>query len=168
MTDINLRDNDFDEFNKRLNRKRVPIKIRPRRKRKKVKASIYEYIARKVPADAHLMLNKFGKYRRARNSKELEYQLKDFSKTFGDKGLKELAKIHPDRILIESECRNCKEKDKAYFTPPPPPPPPPTPQIVYANAIGDSDDKKRHDTTNTMIMGGFVLLAIAIIMKEKK
>ena len=71
------------------------------RRNRRGKITIYDYIAEKVPANAHFLINKFGKYRRARNSRELAYQLKDFVRTFGEKGLRELCKIHPDKKLIE-------------------------------------------------------------------
>ena len=78
-----------------------------RRNRRK-KITIYDYIADKVPANAHFLINKYGKYRRARNSKELAYQLKDFVRTFGETGLRELCKIHPDKKLVELDCDVCK------------------------------------------------------------
>ena len=103
--------NSFDAFNESHNR-------RPQKKRKKAlreprnRITIYSYLASRVPSEAHFVINKYGKYRRARNERELEYQLKDFVKTFGDKGLKELANIHPDRNLLELHCNKCSNTDK--------------------------------------------------------
>jgi len=82
----------------------------------KKKITLYEYLAYNVPADVHFVLNKYGRYRKARNQKELEYQQRDFVRNFGDKGLKSLAKIHPDRKLLEIDCKSCKDKENQYLT----------------------------------------------------
>lgn len=140
-----------------------------RKNKKNRSLTIYEYIARRVPADAHFTINKFGKYRRARNTRELEGQLKNFVRTFGDNGLKEIAKIHPDRSLVEIECRNCKEHKDNFNSPPPPPPPPPKPEtkIIYRNLLGDERDIQRQNTTQLIVFGGFLLMAVALIYKKK-
>ena len=38
--------------------------------------TMYKYLSEKVPSDCHYVLNKFGSYNKARNSKELENQIK--------------------------------------------------------------------------------------------
>ena len=140
-----------------------------RKNKKNRSLTIYEYIARRVPADAHFTINKFGKYRRARNTRELEGQLKNFVRTFGDNGLKEIAKIHPDSSLVEIESRNCKEHKDNFNSPPPPPPPPPKPEtkIIYRNLLGDERDIQRQNTTQLIVFGGFLLMAVALIYKKK-
>ena len=126
------------------------------------KITIYDYIAETKPADSHFIINKYGKYRRARNPEELAYQLKDFVRTFGDKGLLELAKIHPDRDLIEIECRGCKSHTKAK---------PlvekvkePRTRRVYYNA--DGKGAKDGQETKLLIIGSLMLIALTIIMKK--
>ena len=142
------------------------------------KITIYSYLASRVPSDAHYVINKYGKYRRARNARELEYQLKDFVKTFGDNGLKELANIHPDRHLLELHCAKCSNADKKNND---------MSSLLEAqskmmlNASGnnnaapaaspppaDNTDKIVGKVNNNMlIMGGFVIMAVALIVKRK-
>jgi|TARA_R100000081_G_C4676863_1_gene95450 hypothetical protein len=62
--------------------------------------TLYNYLANKVPNDAHTLLCKYGKYRKPSSTSELEENLKEFVRTYGDKGLYELASIHPDKELI--------------------------------------------------------------------
>ena len=76
------------------------------------KITVYKYLATNVPADVHFVLNRFSSYRKARNTEELEYQIKDFVKTYGENGLKALSEIHPDRELISVDCHNCKQKEE--------------------------------------------------------
>ena len=95
---------------------------------------------------------------------ELFDQLKDFVRTFGDKGLKELAKIHPDRELVEIECRGCAEHKRSK--------PvievkerPEKEKIIYHNASGDGGREKGTDN-KILIFGGMLLLAVAILMRK--
>ena len=138
-------------------------------RRRRNKITIYEYIAERKPADAHFIINKFGKYRRARNSKELSYQLRDFVKTFGEKALRELSKIHPDKELVALECEKCKthtckpiikevikEVPTQQITPTPP---------VYYNASGEQIQRDANEGRIFIFMG-FVLLAVAILNKK--
>jgi len=167
--------NSFDAFNEAINRP-------PQRPRKRVrreprnKITIYSYLASRVPSDAHYVINKYGKYRRARNERELEYQLKDFVKTFGDNGLKELANIHPDRHLLELHCAKCSNADKKNND---------MTSLLEAqskmmlNASGnnngapaappaDNSDKIVGKINNNMLItGGFVIMAVALLIKYK-
>ena len=165
--------NSFDAFNDSYNK-------RPDRKRKKAiseprnKITIYSYLANRAASEAHYVLNKYGKYRRARNERELEYQLKDFVKTFGDKGLKELSNIHPDRHLLELHCDKCSNIDKKNND---------MTSLLEAqskmmlNANGnnnlntppaDNTDKIVSKVNNNLLItGGFVIMAVALLIKYK-
>jgi hypothetical protein len=170
--------NSFDAFDEAVNRPRRPIKRVKRKPHNKI--TIYSYLASRVPSDAHYVINKYGKYRRARNERELEYQLKDFVKTFGDNGLKELANIHPDRHLLELHCAKCSNTDKKNND---------MASLLEAqskmmlNASGnnngapapaaappaDNTDKIVGKINNNMLItGGFVIMAVALLLKYKK
>jgi len=167
MPDIDLRDNDFDNFHQKQHRRR-PIKRVRNRKRKREKTTIYDYIASRVPADAHFVLNKYGKYRRARDERELSYQLRDFVRTFGEKGLSEIAKIHPDKDLLELHCNSCKSKSDmkneqmSNFIK--------HKEIMeYNNASGKVAPQVPTDkdsSSKMLILGGFILMGIALIVKK--
>ena len=73
--------------------------------------TMYKYLSEKVPSDCHYVLNKFSTYRKARNSKELENQIKHFVRNGGANALQSIAEIHPDRELLEGSCTNCKVKE---------------------------------------------------------
>ena len=158
--------NELDEFNNSFSfggKKPRPVR-REKKPILKRNITIYDYIAETRPADSHFIINKYGKYRRARNKEELAYQLKDFVRTFGDKGLKELAKIHPDRELVEIECRGCAEHKRSK--------PvievkerPEKEKIIYHNASGDGGREKGTDN-KILIFGGMLLLAVAILMRK--
>ena len=136
---------------------------------KKEKITIYEYVASASPAEAHFLINKFGKYRKARDERELAYQLRDFVRTFGENGLRELAKIHPDRDLIEIDCKSCaeakakaKESEKhSNFVSSPHLAKP----LPY-NASGEEGSEKKMDG-KLIILGAFVLMGVALLIKNK-
>tara|TARA_R110002020_G_scaffold65554_1_gene173100 strand:+ start:11290 stop:11823 length:534 start_codon:yes stop_codon:yes gene_type:complete len=172
--------NSFDAFNEAMRKPQRPKKIKRVRRERSPKITIYSYLASRVPSDAHYVINKYGKYRRARNARELEYQLKDFVKTFGDNGLKELANIHPDRHLLELHCAKCSNADKknndmsslleaqskmmlnasGNNNGAPSPTPAPT---------ADNTDKiVGKINSNMLITGGFVIMAVALLIKYKK
>lgn len=127
------------------------------------KITIYRYIASSKPLDAHLLINNYGKYRRARNEKELESQLKHFVRNNGSNGLRELSRIHPDRELIEEDI---KELTKPIIK-----------DNQYVNANGESTTMPTLNISNSekedigyskmLIWGSFVLLGIAIIMRKQ-
>jgi hypothetical protein len=137
------------------------------------KITIYDYIAERVPSDAHFLINKYGKYRKARDSRELSYQLKDFIRTFGEKGLNELAQIHPDKHLLQVNCDSCEknkrlleEEKKSYFN---------AQRMFGFNAKGGNENNQKDNTekvvgrvnANMLVMAGFVLMGVALIVKTK-
>ena len=136
-------------------------------RRRRNKLTIYEYIAERKPADAHFVINKFGRYRRARNSRELSYQLRDFVRTFGEKALRELSKIHPDKELVALECVKCKTQKpiiKEVIKEVPIREKTPTPPVYY-NASGEQIQKDANEG-RIFIFLGFVILAVAILNKK--
>ena len=123
--------------------------------------TIYEYIATNVPNDASILINQFGgSYRKARDVKELESQLKHFVKTNGSKGLMALANIHPDKELIQQTLEEnaggaIKEK------------------LPFSNATGDAGNNNIPNLTQEsinlsrmMIYGSFLLIGLALVMKK--
>jgi hypothetical protein len=140
---------------------------------KRNRITLYDYIAERVPSDAHFLINKYGKYRRARDSRELSYQLKDFIRTFGEKGLNELAKIHPDKALLQLNCDSCEknkrlleEEKKSYMF---------NAQRMFGfNANGGNENNQKDNTekvvgrvnANMLVMAGFVLMGVALIVKK--
>lgn len=131
------------------------------------KITIYEYLAHNVPADAHFTINKFGNYRKARSPQELEYQLKNFVKQFGENGLNALAEIHPDRKLLELNCESCKGNSnfsnangngREHLAEMP---------SRFHNANGqDQIRKEQISLSQALIFGGMALVGVAIIMRR--
>lgn len=135
---------------------------------------MYQYLSEKVPSDVHFVLNKYGTYRKAKNSKELEGQIKHFVRKFGANGLQSLAEIHPDRELIELTCTTCKAKDSKIT------------ELqsskdlretilndrnMYFNATGNGPQEEKivnKMTINSVVVGGFILMGIALLLKSNK
>tara|TARA_R110000824_G_scaffold32247_14_gene104315 strand:- start:3613 stop:3930 length:318 start_codon:yes stop_codon:yes gene_type:complete len=104
----------------------------------------------------------------ARNPKELEYQLKNFVKKFGENGLNALAEIHPDKNLLEVNCNSCKSSsnfsgnDEELTVMP----------SRFLNANGSNvavEEKLREQQislSQAIIFGSMALIAVAIIMKR--
>ena len=140
------------------------------------KITIYEYIASNRPMDAHLLLNNYGKYRKARSVKELESQLKRFVRDFGSDALEELAKIHPDKELIEQTIKSDEEdakanksvKEEVIDT---------LREVNYRNVDGqsmttpqtqiDTESKEYIRQSRIMIWGSLTLIAVAVLMSRK-
>jgi len=119
------------------------------------KISIYEYYAHNCPADSYELISKDGKYRRPASQRELERMLKDYVNKNGEKGLVELAKIHPDSDLIKLVC-DCNNKDKKQEK-----------KENFSNANGITDSQTETiNLSKMMIYGGFILVGIALIMKK--
>ena len=118
--------------------------------------TIYEYYAYSCPQEAYDLLSKDGGYQRPQSPDELESQLKDYVNKNGEKGLKELAEIHPDKDLIKSvcECSQNKAEKKDNFS-----------NATGNSAIKDSESEQI-SLAKMMIFGGFVLVGIALIMKR--
>ena len=125
------------------------------------KITLYEYLASSVPSDAHFVINKYGNYRRARDKRELEYQLKNFVKQFGENGLNALAEIHPDKQLLQMNCESCKTKQETKVN------------KKFSNASGTEADVKAKElradqikNSQILIFGGMILMAFAIMIKK--
>ena len=130
------------------------------------KITIYEYLANNVPSDCHFLINKYDNYRKARDSRELEYQLKSFVNKFGENALNELANIHPDKALLEISNRkyysangdNVSEKEKNVNI------------DVYKPKI-PSEEKvlitENLQISKMLIFGGMILVGLSIIIKNK-
>ena len=168
-------DDNFDEFNRNFNRssrRRIRRKSR-RRKRKPLyrrdKITMYDYLASSVPADASFVINKYGRFEKPRDERELAKQLKSFVKMYGEKAINELAKIHPDRKLLEANCEKCEITNKEVMMQRPMPQPKPYYQ-EFANADGnsgaDSEKQTKKLTTNMLVIGGFMIMAFALIQKK--
>ena len=130
------------------------------------KITIYEYLANNVPSDCHFLINKYDNYRKARDSKELEYQLKNFVNKFGENGLNELANIHPDKYLLNvsnpSNFSNVdgetEVKDKNLNL------------QLYKPEIPKEEKKfitENLQISKMLIFGGMILVGLSIIIKNK-
>ena len=122
--------------------------------------SIYEYYAFTCPQESYDLISKDGGYSRPQTPEELERQLKDYVNRNGERGLKLLAEIHPDKELIKSicECSKNKEEKKENFS------------NANGNGNGNSNipniQAEQVSLAKMMIFGGFVLVGIALIMKK--
>lgn len=141
------------------------------RQQPKEKLTMYSYLAEKVPSDCHYVLNKFSSYRKARNSKELENQIKHFVRNGGANALQSLAEIHPDRELLELSCTNCKTKETKILELTS------TKELkntiladrnTFYNATGVNSEEKMVNkmAINSVVIGGFVLMGIALMIKK--
>ncbi len=132
--------------------------------------TMYKYLSEKVPSDCHYVLNKFGSYNKARNSSELENQIKHFVRNGGANALQSLAEIHPDRTLLEGGCTNCKVKETKILELTS------TKELkdtilsdrnTFYNASGNNDEKVINKMTiNSIVVGGFVLMGVALLIKK--
>jgi hypothetical protein len=118
--------------------------------------TLYEYYANNCPKDAYELISKDGGYSRPQSPDELESQLKDYVNKNGEKGLKKLAEIHPDKDLIKSDCECSKHKGEKKEN--------------FSNANGNSNipdsQSEQINLAKMMIFGGFILVGIALIMKK--
>jgi len=119
--------------------------------------TIYEYYAYTCPQEAYDLLSKDGGgYQRPQSPDELESQLKDYVNKNGEKGLKALAEIHPDKDLIKSVCECSKNKVEKKEN--------------FSNANGNTNipdsQAEQVNLAKMMIFGGFILVGIALIMKK--
>lgn len=132
--------------------------------------TMYKYLSEKVPNDVYFTLNKYGNYRKARNSKELESQIKHFVKQHGANALHSLAEIHPDRELIQISCTGCKVKESKILELSTTKDLNETilnQQNSFYNATGNENEKMVNKITiNSVIVGGFVLMGIALLLKK--
>jgi hypothetical protein len=122
------------------------------------KITIYQYIASSVPNDAYALLNKYGKYNRAKDERELVAQLKEFVRENGSMGLMALAQIHPDKDLILQSMEEDGKKES------------------FSNANGSSeatktttlpkDNQEQITMSKLMIYGSFLLIGLALVIKK--
>jgi len=122
------------------------------------KITIYQYIASSVPNDAYVLLNKYGKYNRAKDERELVAQLKEFVRENGSMGLMALAQIHPDKDLILQSMEENGKKES------------------FSNANGSSeatktttlpkDNQEQITMSKLMIYGSFLLIGLALVIKK--
>jgi hypothetical protein len=124
--------------------------------------TLYEYLATNVPSDSFTIINADGNLRKPNNNLELSQQIKSYVTTNGESGLLNLAKIHPDRELIEAICSSCSnnyltankeiEKKENFSN--------------FSENVNPSD-KETINSSKLLIVGGFILIGLAIIMNRK-
>ena len=133
------------------------------------KITIYDYIASSVPADAVALVSSNG-YPKPRNHHDLVAELKDYVKQNGESALMEIGKIHPDKELIgqcieEEEGDNSSESnDKSNSSS--------SDSKSFLNATGDATNisQATQETINlskVMIFGSFILIGLALVLKNK-
>lgn len=130
------------------------------------KISLFDYLASSVPSKVFNVINRNNDYRMPNSQRELTAQIKDFVKKNGESGIKDLASIHPDKDLINSNC-DCKKEDKTAKVD--------SNTMVLQKHDNYSDfsgkefmDKFKTINTNMVILGAFVLLGVAYIVKSNK
>jgi len=138
--------------------------------------TLYDYLASSVPSKVFDIINAKNTYRQPQSQRELTNQLKDFVKKNGESALIDLAKIHPDKDLINSDCDKCKSAELNKKVEIKEPKEIKETQIVYSNFNGDTKsntdgkemiDKIKTINTNMVILGAFVLLGVAYLVKNK-
>ena len=118
------------------------------------KVTIYDYLATNVPSDAFEVISEGSNMPKPKNSHELSAQIKTYVTKNGETGLLRLAEIHPDRELIEAiSVKENKENKTDNFS----------------NLSGNLSDKDKEyvNTTKLLMVGGFILVSLAIIMTKK-
>lgn len=118
--------------------------------------TLYEYLATNVPSDSFAIVNTDGNLRKPKSKIELSKQIKSYVTKNGESGLLNLAKIHPDRELIEAICSSCSNKEiekKDTF-------------VNFSENV-NSLDKESINSSKFLIVGGFVLIGLAIIMNRQ-
>ena len=130
------------------------------------KISLFDYLASSVPSKVFNVINRNNDYRMPNSQQELTAQIKDFVKKNGESGIKDLASIHPDKDLINSNCE-CKNVDTTTKVD--------SNTMVLQKHDNYSDfsgkefmDKFKTINTNMVILGAFVLLGVAYIVKSNK
>lgn len=137
--------------------------------------TLYDYLASSVPTKVFDIINAKNTYRQPQSQRELTNQLKDFVKKNGESALIDLAKIHPDKDLINSDCDKCKSAELNKKVEIKEPKELKETQIVYSNFNGETKsntdgkemiDKIKTINTNMVILGAFVLLGVAYLVKK--
>ena len=108
-------------------------------------------------------------------SDNIQLLIEDFVKKNGESALIDLAKIHPDKDLINSDCDKCKSAELDKKVEIKEPKELKETQIVYSNFNGETKsntdgkemiDKIKTINTNMVILGAFVLLGVAYLVKK--
>ena len=134
------------------------------------KITIYDYIASSVPADAVALIKSNG-YPKPLNHNDLVAELKDYVKQNGESALMEIGKIHPDRELI-TQCNeeengggenSYESKNNSNSS---------SESKSFMNATGDATNisQATQETINlskVMIFGSFILIGLALVLKNK-
>ena len=115
--------------------------------------TLYEYLATNVPSDSFDIINSDGNLRKPNSNLELSKQIKTYVSKNGESGLLNLAKIHPDRELIEAICSNKEIEKKDTF-------------VNFSENVNPID-KETINSSKLLIVGGFILIGLAIIMNKK-
>lgn len=130
------------------------------------KISLFDYLASSVPSKVFNVINRNNDYRMPNSQQELTAQIKDFVKKNGESGIKDLSSIHPDKDLINSNC-DCKKVDTTSKVD--------SNTMVLQKQDNYSDfsgkefvEKIKAVNTNMIILGAFVLLGVAYIVKSNK
>ncbi len=150
---------------------------------KPITITLYDYLAYNVPADSYNLIKEYYNYPRPKDEEELVEQIKHFVRTQGEKGIRLLKQIHPDRELFD-ECEDCKIKDvennalkeniKALETDKK------IQEIAskynYRNVTGETGSFNpvtntvsadiKSINTNMFIMSAFILLGVAYLLKK--
>lgn len=136
--------------------------------------TIYEYCAYKNPQGVAKVISSFGMQPVRTNPKDLGRQLAFCAKRNGGEALRRIILIHPDRELFEFErkqiakkmeesksnasgcgCSNANGEEKSAS------------ETVEVEKIRASNEKEsKLLSQNNLIIGGMVVLGLAIIMKK--
>lgn len=118
------------------------------------KVTLYDYLATNVPSDAYEIVSEGRNMPKPRNSRELSAQIKKYVTKNGETALLRLAEIHPDRELIEAITIKKKEEPKMEN---------------FSNVSGNlsQTDKDYVSSSKLLMVGGFILIGLAIIMTKK-
>ena len=136
--------------------------------------TIYDYVAYKKPQGAAKVIESFGMRAVRSNPRDLSNQLKFVAKKHGGEALRRIVKVHPDRELFEFERKqmsnasgcgcsnadgNSKNTAQELVSP--------TNEVVEVEKIRASNEKEsKLLSQNNLIIGGMVVLGLAIIMKK--
>lgn len=118
------------------------------------KVTIYDYLATNVPSDAFEVISEGRNMTKPRDSQELSAQIRKYVTNNGETALLRLAEIHPDRELIEAISIKKEEPQK---------------NDNFSNLSGNvaPTDKDYVNSTKLLMIGGFILIGLAIIMTKK-
>ena len=118
------------------------------------KVTIYDYLASNVTADAYELISQGQNTPKPRNTRELSLRLKKYVTKNGESALLQLAEIHPDRELIEAISVKQEQEPK---------------KENFSNLSGNitPSEKDYINSTKLLMVGGFILIGLAIIMTKK-